>query len=48
MADKTIQEPMDLVRFCIDERVYIKLRGDRELFGKLHVRPYASIWLQLV
>ncbi|KAF1981597.1 like-Sm ribonucleo protein [Aulographum hederae CBS 113979] len=29
-------EPLDLVRLCIDEVVYVKLRGDRELSGRLH------------
>ncbi|KAF2251197.1 U6 snRNA-associated Sm-like protein-like protein LSm3 [Trematosphaeria pertusa] len=29
-------EPLDLVRLCIDEIVIVKLRGDRELKGRLH------------
>ncbi|KAH7132634.1 hypothetical protein B0J11DRAFT_427384 [Dendryphion nanum] len=29
-------EPLDLVRLCIDEMVLVKLRGDRELKGRLH------------
>ncbi|KAE8444933.1 U4/U6-U5 snRNP complex subunit lsm3 [Mollisiaceae sp. DMI_Dod_QoI] len=29
-------EPMDLVRLCLDEIVFVKLRGDRELKGRLH------------
>ncbi|KAI8914818.1 U6 snRNA-associated Sm-like protein-like protein LSm3 [Powellomyces hirtus] len=29
-------EPLDLVRLSLDERVYVKMRGDRELKGKLH------------
>jgi len=33
----TTSEPFDLVRLCLDEPVFIKLRGDRELQGKLHV-----------
>ena len=32
----TIDEPLDLVKFSIDERVYVKCKGDRELRGKLH------------
>jgi U6 snRNA-associated Sm-like protein LSm3 len=32
-----IEEPLDLVRLSLDERIYVKLRGDRELRGKLHV-----------
>ncbi|CZT52269.1 probable U6 snRNA-associated Sm-like protein LSm3 [Rhynchosporium secalis] len=30
------QEPLDLVRLCLDEIVFVKLRGDRELKGRLH------------
>lgn len=41
MADTTqeqnaIVEPLDLVRLSLDERIYVKLRGDRELKGRLH------------
>jgi hypothetical protein len=32
-----MEEPLDLIRLSIDERVYVKCRGDRELRGKLHV-----------
>ncbi|CAZ85329.1 unnamed protein product [Tuber melanosporum] len=37
-ADDTspIQEPLDLVRLSLDEQVFVKLRGDRELRGRLH------------
>lgn len=35
-------EPLDLVRLCIDEFVVVKLRGDRELKGRLHVRSAPS------
>jgi len=31
-----IAEPLDLVRLLIDEVVCVKLRGDRELKGRLH------------
>ncbi len=30
-------EPLDLIKISLDERVYVKLRGGRELEGKLHV-----------
>ena len=36
--DTTVKEPLDLIRLSLDERIYVKLRGDRELRGKLHVR----------
>jgi hypothetical protein len=32
-----VEEPLDLVRLSIDERIYVKLRNDRELRGRLHV-----------
>ncbi|KAF8165530.1 hypothetical protein B0H34DRAFT_242547 [Crassisporium funariophilum] len=31
-----IQEPFDLIRLSLSERVFVKLRGDRELTGILH------------
>ena len=33
-----VSEPLDLVRLLLDEVVFVKLRGDRELKGKLYVR----------
>jgi hypothetical protein len=33
----SVEAPLDLIRLSLDERVYIKCRGDRELRGKLHV-----------
>ncbi|XP_028410837.1 U6 snRNA-associated Sm-like protein LSm3 [Dendronephthya gigantea] len=42
MADESeqqqnnVEEPLDLVRLSIDERIYVKLRNDRELRGRLH------------
>lgn len=35
--DNTVREPLDLIRLSLDEKVYVKLKGDRELRGKLHV-----------
>ncbi|KAF8775217.1 hypothetical protein HU200_004617 [Digitaria exilis] len=38
-----VKEPLDLIRLSLDERIYVKLRSDRELRGKLHViNPSAS------
>jgi U6 snRNA-associated Sm-like protein LSm3 len=31
-----VTEPLDLVRLSLDDRVVVKMRGDRELRGKLH------------
>ncbi|KAI1610867.1 U6 snRNA-associated Sm-like protein LSm3 [Exophiala viscosa] len=38
-ADETgtaVAEPLDLVRLSLDEIVFVRLRGDRELKGRLH------------
>lgn len=37
MASAVVEEPLDLIRLSLDERVHVKLRNDRELRGKLHV-----------
>jgi hypothetical protein len=34
----SVEVPLDLIRLSIDERIFVKCRGDRELRGKLHVR----------
>ena len=31
-----IDDPLGLIRLSLDERIYIKLRNDRELVGRLH------------
>ncbi|KAJ1554713.1 Sm-like protein lsm3b [Nowakowskiella sp. JEL0078] len=31
-----VEQPLDLVRLSLDERIYVKMRGDRELRGRLH------------
>ncbi|KAI1393191.1 like-Sm domain-containing protein [Hypoxylon trugodes] len=35
-AGGSVSEPLDLVRLLLDEVVFVKLRGDRELKGRLH------------
>jgi U6 snRNA-associated Sm-like protein LSm3 len=35
-ASDTVEEPLDLVRLSLDERVVVKCRGGRELRGVLH------------
>ena len=37
--DATVKEPLDLIRLSLDEKIYVKLRHDREVKGRLHVRP---------
>jgi len=32
----TVEEPLDLIRLSLDERVYVKMRNERELRGRLH------------
>lgn len=39
-----IQEPFDLIRLSLSERVFVKLRGDRELTGILHVRRVLNLF----
>ncbi|WVN89604.1 uncharacterized protein L203_104831 [Cryptococcus depauperatus CBS 7841] len=36
VVDATIQEPLNLVKLTLGERVLIKLRGDRVVTGVLH------------
>lgn len=36
--DATVKEPLDLIRLSLDEKIYVKLRHDREIKGRLHVR----------
>ncbi|CAF1033498.1 unnamed protein product [Adineta ricciae] len=32
----SVEEPLDLVRLSLDERVCVKMRNERELRGRLH------------
>ncbi|XP_048209554.1 U6 snRNA-associated Sm-like protein LSm3 [Perognathus longimembris pacificus] len=32
----TVEEPLDLIRLSLDECIYVKMRNDRELRGRLH------------
>jgi hypothetical protein len=41
-----VSEPLDLVRLSLDEVVFVKLRGDRELKGRLHVSCFVSALAQ--
>lgn len=40
--DATVKEPLDLIRLSLDEKIYVKLRHDREIKGRLHVSPPPS------
>ncbi|XP_022673371.1 U6 snRNA-associated Sm-like protein LSm3 [Varroa jacobsoni] len=35
-APSVMNEPLDMVRLSLDERVYVKMRHERELRGRLH------------
>ena len=39
----TIDAPLDLIRLSIDERIFVKCKGDRELRGKLHVSCFRTV-----
>lgn len=39
-AANPVNEPLDLVRLSLNEIVHVKLRGDREVKGRLHVRVF--------
>lgn len=41
-----VSEPLDLVRLLLNEVVFVKLRGDRELKGKLHVSSHVKVHIQ--
>lgn len=32
----TVSEPLDIIKQNLDEKIYVKLRGYREMVGKLH------------
>ncbi|CDF32707.1 Sm-like protein, LSm3 [Chondrus crispus] len=38
MSSTAVEQPLDLVRLALDETIRVKMRGNRELRGKLHVR----------
>ncbi|KAL5055212.1 hypothetical protein RYX36_035894 [Vicia faba] len=43
--ESAVKEPLDLIRLSLDERIYVKLRSDRELRGKLHTTRRAVPFL---
>lgn len=38
-----VKEPLDLIRLSLDEKIYVKMRNERELRGRLHVSPITLI-----
>ncbi|CAI2726644.1 unnamed protein product [Schistosoma spindalis] len=35
-----VEEPLDLIRLSLDEKIYVKMKRNRELRGVLHVCQY--------
>mmetsp|Transcript_9782 Transcript_9782/g.18818 ORF Transcript_9782/g.18818 Transcript_9782/m.18818 type:complete len:100 (-) Transcript_9782:108-407(-) len=35
-ASQTVEEPLDLIKLSLDERIFVKCRGGRVLRGQLH------------
>ena len=46
-TSNTVEEPLDLVRLSLDERILVKMRNDRELRGRLHVSSLLIVFLSL-
>ncbi len=44
----SVKQPLDLVTLSVDERVFVKCRGDRELVGKLHVSLLVCFAFEIV
>jgi hypothetical protein len=38
---ETADQPLDLVRLSLAEKIFVKMRGDRTLEGVLHVFEYS-------
>lgn len=32
----TVKEPVDLIKLSLDEKIYVKMKNDREITGRLH------------
>lgn len=41
-ASQTVEEPLDLIRLSLNERIVVKYKGGRELRGQLHVRAHGA------
>lgn len=38
MSSGGLEEPLDLIKLSLDEVIYVRMKGERELRGRLHVR----------
>ncbi|KAL3222581.1 hypothetical protein MRX96_028363 [Rhipicephalus microplus] len=36
LPQPAVEEPLDLIRLSLDEKIYVKMRNERELRGRLH------------
>ena len=43
-----VEEPLDLIRLSLDERIYVKMRNERELKGRLNVRSVSFFTLTFI
>ena len=43
-----VEEPLDLVKLSLDERVYVKMRNERELKGRLHVSKLSHPFFKVI
>ncbi|OBA14139.1 uncharacterized protein OGAPODRAFT_95216 [Ogataea polymorpha] len=41
-SNSTSSEPLDLIRLCLDEQVFVKLRGSREMAYDMHCNMVLS------
>lgn len=39
------KQPLDLLKLSLDEKIFVKCRGDRELRGILHVEIFIPLLL---
>ena len=42
-----VEEPLDLIRLSLDEKIYVKMRNERELKGRLNVSINAVVGFKL-
>ncbi len=40
----SVEEPLDLIRLSLDERIYVKMRNERELKGRLNVSFFPDLF----
>jgi len=43
-----VKEPLDLIKLSLEERIYVKMRNERELRGKLHVKDLIVLIISIL